>query len=340
MSKVPHLRFDTADFPAAERFDRYRAVVSHYDVTLPDDAAPQEFQVEADAWMLGSIVASSSRLSAMRLVRSAGKASADGRDSFVLVVLRRGGWNGDVDGRLLTAGPGRVVMFDLTRPFEVIATANDCISLDVARAPLAATAPPGVDLHGLVFDGAAGRVLADQMTLLRRRLPSMDESEAPDAVDATLGLLRGCIAVASQPHQQDLPRRDLEILHRVSRYIDQNLADPDLSVATICREAGVSRSVLYRVFAPLSGVADYIRARRLEAIHVLLEDAGEDRWSSEIAAEFGFVSQAHFSRSFRQRYGYAPRAARDSEARFRELAAVVDAHAVADVFQAWIAQIR
>ncbi|WP_342732740.1 AraC family transcriptional regulator [Bradyrhizobium sp. B117] len=320
--------------PAGERLDRYRAILTHYEVSLPDGTDHDTFQVHAEAWLLGGLVAASTRMGPVRFTRSAALAKADGRNSFALL-LRRGAWSGEVEGEPISAGPGQVLVLDLTRPFDGIATTTDTISLDVERDPIVSAAPDGLDLHGLVLDGAAGRVLADQMALLRRRLPAMDETDASEAVQTTLGLLRGCFGVAARPREQGLARRDIGILHRASRFIDQNLGHPNLSVATICREIGVSRSVLYRVFEPLAGVADYIRGRRLEAIHVLLDDAGEERWNAEIAAEFGFVSQAHFSRSFRQRFGYSPRAARD--ARLHDLAAVVEAGP--ELFREWIGRL-
>ncbi|MBR0785937.1 helix-turn-helix domain-containing protein [Bradyrhizobium iriomotense] len=335
MTKIPYLRFDSAELPAGERLDRYRAILTHYEVSLPDGTDHDTFEVHAEAWLLGGLVAASTRMGPVRFTRSAALAKADGRNSFALLLLRRGAWSGEVEGEPISAGPGQVLVLDLTRPFDGIATTTDTISLDVERDPIVSAAPDGLDLHGLVLDGAAGRVLADQMALLRRRLPAMDETDAAGAVQTTLGLLRGCFGAATRRGEQGLARRDIGILHRASRFIDQNLGDRDLSVATICREIGVSRSVLYRVFEPLAGVADYIRGRRLEAIHVLLDDADEDRWNAEIAAEFGFVSQAHFSRSFRQRFGYSPRAARD--ARLHDLAAVVEAGP--ELFREWIGRL-
>lgn len=58
------------------------------------------------------------------------------------------------------------------------------------------------------------------------------------------------------------------------------------------------------------GVTAYIRKRRLEAIHVLLNDPRDTRSIGEIAYQYGFVSEAHFSRVFRQKFGFSPRQAR------------------------------
>lgn len=314
---------------------RYRAILPHYDVTLPDDMTPAAFDVRAEAWLLGGLVATATRMGPVRFTRTTAMAGADGCNSFALLLLKEGAWRGEVDGAPISAGPGQVLVLDLTRSFDGTATATDTIGLDVLRDAVACAAPVGLDLHGLVLDGAAGRVLADHMSWLRRRLASMEEIDVPEAVQATLGLLRGCFATAERSRAQDLARRDIEILHRASRFIDQNLQRSDLSVATICRAIGVSRSALYRVFTPLSGIADYVRARRLEAIHVLFENSEDDRWNAEIAAAFGFTSQAHFSRSFKDRFGYSPRTARKGEDRLRATKDVSE-RPDPELFREWI----
>jgi hypothetical protein len=86
-------------------------------------------------------------------------------------MLRRGSRSGDADGRMLSAGPGQIVVFDLARPYDSISTAAETISLRIARAPIVAAAP-GVDLHGFTFRGPIGRVLADHMMMLLRRPPA------------------------------------------------------------------------------------------------------------------------------------------------------------------------
>ena len=73
---------------------------------------------------------------------------------------------------------------------------------------------------------------------------------------------------------------------------------------------GISRSNLYRVFKPKGGVASYIHRRRLVVIHRILSNPKEHRRVSIIAAQYGFISLAHFSRAFRAEFGYSASAAR------------------------------
>jgi AraC-like DNA-binding protein len=338
MSKVPSIHFDSNDLPPDRRFDHWRAAIPTYDVTHAPGAEPDSFRAVADVWLLGDFTVSTRQTTAMRYFRSAEQAGIDGCDQFIIFMVRKGGWAGQLGERTLTAGPGQVVMFDLTRPFDTVGTAGDSIALRIARAPIVAAAPD-IDLHGFVFQGQTGRILADHFMMLVRRLPHTEIAEAAAIVNATCALIGSCIAAAPE-RDADTASRDLEIRHRVFRYIDDHLGTPELTTARICKEVGISRSVLYRAFAPLGGIADYLRARRLEAAHAQLEDPAVGRQIADIAGEFGFISDAHFSRSFRKRYGYNPRRARNGHANgWHDLATVVDAYAGPEIFRAWLQQV-
>lgn len=340
MNKVPYLRFDTAEFPPGEGFERWRAALPTYDIT--DLGAPGAFRVRTEAWMLGDFAASQTQITPVRLVRTAEQIAADGNDHLVFFLFLRGAGLCDFDGRPSIYGPGQVALFDLARPFDASGTdaESDNVAVNVSRAAIVEAVPLGCELHGLAFNETVGRVMADHIMWLMRRLPHMALDDAPAAVKATLGLFVACIAEAARLKSAEEEDRDFRVRNRVGHYIDQNLRAPDLAPEKICDELGLSRSVLYRAFEPVAGVADYIRARRLEAVHVLLEDPAVERNISSIARDFGFTNEAHFSRTFRQRYGYSPRTARtDKAGRIEALTRLVHSHASPDLYRAWLAQI-
>jgi AraC-like DNA-binding protein len=338
--KVPRIHFDTAALPADERFERWRASVPAYDVTPPPDAAAASFRAQADAWLLGDLVVTSGLLSAMRFARSAEKAKADGFDRYSLLLLRQGRWTGNVGGRLLTVGPGQVVLFDLTRPMEAAGIASDSITLGLARNALAAAMPRMPDVHGAVLDGAMGRLLADHLLLLVHQLPAMEQGEVPAVVEATVGVIAACLAATSAMEETPLSASELELRHRIMRHVDQQLAAPDLTPAHICRELACSRSALYRALGPSTGIAAYVRTRRLEAVHVLLHDPAERRNIADIARGFGFVSDEHFNKSFRRRFGYTPgKARRGAGGHLRELTAVASNEDAPAAYGEWTKKI-
>jgi AraC-like DNA-binding protein len=93
---------------------------------------------------------------------------------------------------------------------------------------------------------------------------------------------------------------------RIRHYIARSLGDPGLSPARICRDVGISRASLYRLFEPEGGVANYILARRLEQASKRIRDPGEVRNLSQIALSLGFRSGSELSRSFKRMFEVTP----------------------------------
>jgi AraC-like DNA-binding protein len=333
---IPTIHFDTDALPESERFEQWRAAVAAYDITRPGDDG--SFQAKVDAWTLGDMVVTSNRLDGARFVRSAEKIRADGIEHYSFFLLRQGSWTGDTGSGLLTIGPGQVVAFDLTRPMDCEWTGGDCITLSIARGALDAAMPRVPDLHGAALNGSMGRLLADHLSSLVAALPGMEQGEVPAVVKATVGLLASCLAaMGKQAAPEDATGS--AVRHRIRRHIDRHLAARDLTPGRICADLNLSRSTLYRAFAPHGGIASYIRTRRLEAVHVLLSDPNERRSIADVAYEYGFVSDAHFSRAFRQQFGYSPREARLGAHGLAEIGTVESAEEGPALFRTWISKI-
>lgn len=92
-------------------------------------------------------------------------------------------------------------------------------------------------------------------------------------------------------------------------HIRANLDDAGLTPDSVGRAVGISRRRVYELFAREGvGVAEYIRAARLDRVRQTLADPdSQTRSIGAIAAGAGFPNQAHFSRLFRQTYGETAR---------------------------------
>ena len=201
-------------------------------------------------------------------------------------------------------------MFDLGRTQRTYASASHVLSIVVPReaAGEAFSRRPASDLHGSVLRGhtALGGLLRDYLQSLHRRLPDVTLAEAPAVVQATTQMLAACL----QPNRDTLAQAKAEIqgvtLERIQHHIAQHLGAP-LSPEQLCRTFGISRSLLYRLFEPLGGVAHYVQQRRLaRAFHALANPANRRLRVGEIATRNGFTSEAHFSRAFRATFGLTP----------------------------------
>jgi AraC-like DNA-binding protein len=223
---------------------------------------------------------------------------------------------------------------------DIAGTASDSITVQIPRMAIAARLSRVPDIHGRILDDPMGYLLADHFHALVRQLPHVEQSDGPTLANATLALIASCFnsrpaVVASCAGSQNVGLRQ-----RVRDHIDRRLTLRDLSPARICRDLALSRPALYRAFGSGQGIAAYIRARRLEAVHKLLTSTEERRAISALAYQFGFNSEAHFSKVFRKRYGYSPRDLRLQKAViFRRLAAAVETDPVVDTFLSWVKEI-
>lgn len=95
---------------------------------------------------------------------------------------------------------------------------------------------------------------------------------------------------------------------RVMAYILAHLEDPRLSRSTVAAAHSMSPRTLDRLFGGEEwSVSGYIRHERLEAVRRDLENpALAHRGVSALAARWCFFDAAHFSRCFREAYGFPP----------------------------------
>lgn len=173
--------------------------------------------------------------------------------------------------------------------------------------------PPGAVRAGeagaaLGGNGMAG-LLGDMMLSLVNRLPGLDADAIAHAAEAACLLLNGTMAgAAASPLSAST--NDLSVLERARRIIRARLKDEALGPDAICRELAVSRSRLYRLFAPIGGIAAYIRRQRLMQARHALVDPFETRPIMTIAEDWGFRDPSVFSRAFRHEFGVSPREVR------------------------------
>jgi AraC-like DNA-binding protein len=99
-----------------------------------------------------------------------------------------------------------------------------------------------------------------------------------------------------------------ELMRRIRAHIDANLHSADLNPARIAAEHFISTRHLHGLFQEQgTTVSGWIRTRRLEHCRRdLLDPVYAGRPVAAIAARWGFVDAAHFSRVFKSAFGRAP----------------------------------
>jgi len=275
----------------------------------------QPFRADLRSYAMGSILLGMARASGQRFRRTAATIARSGVDHIILQLYVKGGYEGVAGEQPIRVEPGDICVLDLAQTCETRARAFENVTLVVPRPMFDTRLLRPDDLHGLVLpgDSALALLLARHLSALLEYAPRMTSHECQAAVEGTVALISACL-------RGELERRDADrgvvtnaSLFRIRRHIEARLSDSDLSADTIALHFGLSRASLYRLFAPIGGIAEYIRSRRLHrAFFDLASTGARGLRISEVARRWQLGSDAHFTRSFKAAYGITPRAAREA----------------------------
>jgi AraC-like DNA-binding protein len=96
-------------------------------------------------------------------------------------------------------------------------------------------------------------------------------------------------------------------VRRARQYIIKNLQN-DIFLEDLARETAISTSTLCKHFKRYYGQSpmQYIRARKLEAVHQILKRSYAEVSVTEIALKFGFNHLGRFSQYYREKFGESP----------------------------------
>ncbi len=213
------------------------------------------------------------------------------------------------DGRIALLHPGDLAIYDTSRPYTLRFDGPTSLLvftfprgyLDIPRDELAA-----VTATAFTLESPLGRVVNPFLVGLAHSLSELPGANGQRFARTGLDLLMTLVSTQLEQGVQRDPRRQL--LHGVLATIDRMLDDPALSPAAIAAAHFISTRHLHAVFAEHSiTVAGWIRERRLEHIRRDLADAQlAEVPIARIAARWGLVNPAHFSRLFRTTFGQSP----------------------------------
>lgn len=148
------------------------------------------------------------------------------------------------------------------------------------------------------------RLLTAHAAMVASTAGELGPHGAPAARETLIELVSAVIRGAADHGD---PRVAPALVRAAKRIADERLDQPGLDVGLLARELNVSVRTLQRAFAA-SGepVSSWIRRQRLDrARRDLAAPAGRSS-ISEIAARWCFADSAHFSRTFKRRYGMSP----------------------------------
>lgn len=298
MTELPRLHYLTTSLDPSEAYPIWCEVLSPLFEPRPNTSNKTPLG-SAAAIILGETLIARVTFNSQDFVRDAARRAATPHHVMLHLYLS-GGFTGSITGQHVTIWPGQVAVIDLAQDVETRAAASNSIALIVPRRLF----PPRILMRlKPKLDSIRNRLLAAHIASLRARCLVMTKVEAAQAEREMLQTLSRLLdpeaAIASEVER--LP--DASLMTLAEAAVQDQIASPDLSPETLAAELKVSRATLYRLFAEHGGIMRYVQERRLLATQSALSDPLEQRTLARLAADLGFRSDAHFSRSFKARFG-------------------------------------
>jgi AraC-like DNA-binding protein len=183
------------------------------------------------------------------------------------------------------------------------------VPLPVVEATLARPLPSQSTL--IAAPEGLARLLADSLVFLARSRRELPPEQWRPLLKVVLELASSVFGGESRKEEAQPSAREAQ-RQRVLRHVEAHLADPGLAPRTIAAALRMSVRHLHHLFEGTGqSLGATILACRLDRCRQALEDpAVRHKSISEIAFAWGFNDAAHFSRSFRARFGVSPREAR------------------------------
>ena len=308
----PNLRLEGATLGPRKISAWREAVAPFWDVRIRKEDTP-DFQGRSEVYHLGNAIVGFTAASELRIERSRGLVARMGVD-HIAVKMRLGGHaRVEAAGREEALTPGDVALLDLSRSLALQSTDYRAMTLIMPRALFPEGGQGLEDAHGLVLRGSTpfGTLVSDHLRSLGANAPRFNAAESRAAAEATAILLSMAARTAGGGDRGMRPAEQAPVFLVIRRYIDAEIGSPHLSVSHLCQRFGLSRSGLFRLFAPLGGVVEYIRRRRLaRAFRDLAEAGPRGIRVSEIAYRYGYGSPVSFTQAFRAEFGLSPAEAR------------------------------
>jgi AraC-like DNA-binding protein len=269
------------------------------------------FAASLSSFAAGDIALADLSVSAHKITRSAQEIRRSDAGFFLLSCQIEGVGGVVQMGRETVLGPGDCALYDTVQPYELVFPhAMRQRILRIPRDKLLSLVPDISDLTAtrLTSSTPVGQLLATTISGYFDTIPHLPEVARDKIVNPLIELF--AFAINHMKSDADAPLlvpREL-LRGRVTVYIDENLASPNLSVQKIADAHRISTRYLHRLFTDTDEtVSRYIWRRRLEKSAADLKDRSlAGRSITEISFNWGFNDAGHFSRQFRAHFGASP----------------------------------
>ena len=311
MNGAPAAPAESVSTLVARNISDFRAAVSESFVPLQvSTSGPDRFRGVIRGASVDEVHVNEVRATSHVVERTPELIARSDRSYFKLSLMLAGTGMLIQDDREAVLQAGDLAVYDTDRPYSLVF--DDDFRTMVVMFPKHLISLPS-DMIGQLTavrisgQGGLGGMVVPYLTQLAGNLDQLAGTTGARLAHSALDLVTtvftrelGLDGVSADPHRA--------LVQRIRSYIDRNLASTDLGPASIASAHFISTRHLHGLFQEQGvTVSTWIRTRRLEQCRRdLLDPMLADRPVAAIAARWGFVDAAHFSRAFKSAFGISP----------------------------------
>ncbi|GAA1134313.1 MULTISPECIES: helix-turn-helix domain-containing protein [Microbacterium] len=311
MNGAPTASAESVSTLVARNISEFRAAVSESFVPLQvSSSGADHFRGMIRAASVDEVHVTDLRATSHVVERTPELIARGDRSYFKLSLMLAGTGLLIQDDREAVLRPGDLAVYDTDRPYSLVFD-EDFRTMVVMFPKHLISLPPEMigQLTAVRISGqeGLGGMVVPYLTQLAGNLDQLAGTTGARLAHSALDLVStvftrelGLDEVSADPHRA--------LVQRIRSYIDRNLASTDLGPASIASAHYISTRHLHGLFQEQGvTVSTWIRTRRLEQCRRdLLDPMLADRPVAAIAARWGFVDAAHFSRAFKTAFGISP----------------------------------
>ncbi len=297
----------TTSRPSREQYSYWREVICEAFTALdPVAEAVNTFESYVEQKDFSDVTISTVKSRAQTIVRGLPEIKRTPSEFYFANLQLSGTCVVTQDRRVARIKPGDFYIVDTTRPYaldfdewEIV-----CIRipkhmlLPLLRNPGQSTA---IRLHS---DGALGTIASEYIQSINRCSDSIDSGAKQVLISNLLQLLALALGGTAETKENSRTAVRQGMRDAITRYIDNNLASPNLCVSDVAARFRISTRYLHKLFEDVdqSFAQTILEKRLLRCAHDLSFRTGRSS-VSDVAFRWGFGDLSHFCRMFKRRFG-------------------------------------
>lgn len=306
------IHFSTHEVNKPHQLEAWRAWYDGSFGVTSRDAGSSGFAAESEIWRLNGVALVRVSAPPLRATRTRSMIRKDPTDHWVITIGRQATTGLVLQDDEISVPAGVPFVLFMGASFTSERDQDSRLQLNIARDKFSGIASTIDSVVGRTLNTPAGIMLAEYIQLLERQLPSLTDDDVQNLPQAIATMVAACIAPSADRISLARMQVAATLKDKARRIILKSLSLQQFGPDKLCRELGMSRSSVYRLFKAEGGLARYIHRLRLSESLAQLSDPSNRRPIIEIASELGMVDPSSFSRAFRREFGVCPSDAREA----------------------------